>query len=265
MHPALIALVAALFCSCGAPASAPARIASPAPQEPAAKALPDYAAPVARTPTPDELRHADLIRYRALSREDFKANSLPTSLEPHATRLGALTCTHVAASSATITGERDPASGRWKAHLSEVQFVAHMDRSCSWWNPNSLKDEEAYALEHEQIHFALAELAARREHLRANQQLATFQGEGDTQDAARQAVQRLLAQALGERLKLLTKVNRQFDEETSLKRDPDAQRRWRRRVERDLAALPRPPLPPGAPAPARPKSPATRPDDPHPP
>ena len=80
-----------------------------------------------------------------------------------------------------------------------------MDRECSWWNPQHIGLPHEYILEHEQIHFALFEIAARR----LNQQVARIQERVEavsrTQEGAIEALQQRLTaelQAAFEQVKL---------------------------------------------------------------
>ena len=46
--------------------------------------------------------------------------------------------------------------------ISQLKFKTVFVPECSWWNPNLAKNGENYVLQHDQIHFALTELAARK-------------------------------------------------------------------------------------------------------
>jgi hypothetical protein len=45
--------------------------------------------------------------------------------------------------------------------IPQITFEAMFMPTCSWWHPEVPEGLKAYVLQHEQIHFALAELAAR--------------------------------------------------------------------------------------------------------
>ena len=76
---------------------------------------------------------------------------------------------------ATSQGD-DARLGRVRARVHNLAFTAFMDRDCSWWNPQYTGLPHEYILEHEQIHFALFEIAARR----LNQQAARIQERMET-------------------------------------------------------------------------------------
>ena len=68
-----------------------------------------------------------------------------------------------AARSPRDLGTRRPdGSVFYRSGATRLRFFAQMDRNCSWWNPGEVGLPDDYILEHEQIHFALFELEARR-------------------------------------------------------------------------------------------------------
>ena len=217
--------IALLLAACAsAPASSPvvARESS----------LPEYARPRAETLRPEDYASTDVTRYRRLTREDFRGSEPPVHIGANARSMGAYTC-------ANIVPEGDPrvsfamrADGTRVARLGSATFHAEMDRACSWWNPEARLDA-AYILEHEQIHFALAEIAARRLTLRTREVEVVAR---DPRSATAE-IQRAYDSLAREASRELVRESTRFDEETSFRVAPEAQRRWLRYVEQQLAEL----------------------------
>ena len=191
--------------------------------------------------SPEAARSAT-IPYRELTRADFQRPTPPPELQRHP-RLGALTCAHIRPSQeSTIKALPEQLdSGRvvYRAVVQQVRFEAYMDPSCSWWNPDNEELSPEYVLEHEQVHFALFELAARRLSLEATAHARALDvvAESGEEVAARvnREIEVLLRRAIQETLQ----ENERFDRETSLGFEPSHQQRWRERVEAELAATAR--------------------------
>ncbi len=101
------------------------------------------------------------ITYRQLTREDFRADKPPARTLAHARALGAVLCASIRATPESRFHTRRDGSQVWVAVIDRLRFRAEMERDCSWWNPSVPSPEEARLLEHEQMHFALFEIAAR--------------------------------------------------------------------------------------------------------
>lgn len=203
--------------------------------------LPDYAAPQGRVVDPHSVDRSDTISYRPLKRGDFRAEALPDHVREHAEKLGALTCAYVVTTPDTgyeVQELRD-ANGRstFTGRFSKLGFVAEMDRKCSWWNPKLDPAKEAYVLQHEQIHFALAEVEARRQTRKARRLVAEFSVTTSSLDEAKQRIQGEVTKVVERAMKDLISRNEDFDEETSLQYDPQKQQRWFDVVHAELAEL----------------------------
>jgi hypothetical protein len=194
--------------------------------------LPDAARPRLRfVEGPGERPPADGIRYRAVTRADFRATEPPGALGPDAARMGAYTCGTVLADE-PIAIRIEPIEGRWVARAPELVVYAEMDRSCSWWNEKLANAQPpAYILQHEQIHFALFELSAREMQARGRALVA----DGDSAVAARDAFQRALQEMQREVGAALLRRTTEFDRDTSGRHEPVAQQRWYDRVHAELA------------------------------
>ena len=196
------------------------------------------APPPSQAPSPPDVSSAgsadidwtsgELVPYRLVTKDDFRASS-SNSLWGNVAH-GAEICTTI-----VYSGDSE----------AEVSFQALMRPECSFWNKvigpagtiirmagaiagvptiTPEKQPDWYILQHEQIHFAINEVAARQ----ASQQIAKFSPErrGD------------LAPRLHE-LILEKAQNRhtEFDGETSGKFDPDNLEKWVRVLQVQMSRL----------------------------
>ena len=102
--------------------------------------------------------------------------------------------------------------------------------------PGVPPEKKAYVLQHEQIHFALMELAARRLNRRVRKDISSF----SVIDSSRQGVEEQLKEKIsalvkGENKKIL-QTHTSFDEDCSLSFDPRKQQWWFDRVNKELGA-----------------------------
>jgi hypothetical protein len=202
--------------------------------------LPDYAAPRGDLVSdPSRVERGDLIEYRTLKRSDFKASAPPAEAREHAQKLGALTCTFITTTPETgyqVREVRDSdGDSSFVGQFKEIGFVAYMDRACSWWNPAPAAVPEAYVLQHEQVHFALSEIEARRRDHAAQEKVQNFRVTTSSLDEAKEQLSDDLKAFVADAMQDLLQVNHQFDEETSAVYDPAAQQGWWDRVQRQLA------------------------------
>lgn len=217
--------------------------------------LPDYAAPKGGVVDAGQLDSTDVIGYRQLTRGDFRGTHAPPEFAKVADRVGAATCGQVRTSSDTLflLNWRQESPEAQKKHWVEVKklgFVALMDRRCSWWNEKAASRAPAYVLQHEQIHFALYELGARK----LNAEVAAIKrdmvSEGTSQQEVQDHAQRALNEALQKATEELLERNRDFDQDTSLGFRPDRQRAWLQKVQQELVDTQAFASPPYQPAPA---------------
>ena len=194
--------------------------------------LPQHARPQAGVIDPAEYAATDAIRYRKLSRADFRAAAPPSSVAAHATSFGAFTCANVVPGSGTrVRFDPGATPDTWVARLDGTRFHAEMDRGCSWWNPAPLPVPGEYVLEHEQIHFARTEIQARRLSAALRELRLPTRSQPEAADELQRRYYALLRATTDDLLRESTA----FDEDTSLRYEPDRQRRWLERVERELA------------------------------
>jgi hypothetical protein len=188
----------------------------------------------------------DVIAWRTLDIADFRAEHPPASLWNHSGRLNAVSCVFIGTDEeiplVVEREELDTRPARFRVRVASVEIVSLFDRGCSWWNAEIPVDRIAYTLEHEQIHFALAELAARRLQRVITERRASLEASAATAERARDRVQMQLDIALRKISDELHEEHERFDAETSIRYDPIAQDRWRVATENRLgasAAIPR--------------------------
>jgi hypothetical protein len=201
--------------------------------------LPEYAAPKGGVVDSGKLDSSDVISYRLLTRADFRGTKAPPEFAPVADRVGAATCGQVrtTADTAFLISWRQETPSSEKHHWVEVKklgFMALMDRHCSWWNERAAARAPGYVLQHEQIHFALYELGARKLNASVDALKREMTGEGNSPQAVQDHAQRALNEALQKATDQLLERNRDFDQDTSLGYRPDRQRAWLKKVTTEL-------------------------------
>ena len=201
--------------------------------------LPSYAAPQGGLATGEEIASGDLIPYRTLTRADFLASAPAGNASAHTDKVGALTHAlikhepDIAFEGREITspnGDR-----RVEGRIKNLAFRAWMDRSRSWWNPKPGQAPESYVLQHEQIHFAIVEIEARKMNAEgALLMQETFKAKSS------QEIQKKLEAAVTEIIKdgmdRVLERSTDFDEDTSINYDPKKQNEWWQRVQSELAS-----------------------------
>ncbi len=176
-------------------------------------------------------RSSDVIGWGTLRVEDFRAEHPPVSVWDHGERLAAVSCVFLGTDGTfPLTVRREqPAAGaaRYRVRVPGVRIISRFDRGCSWWNPETPVDRVAYTLEHEQIHFALTELAARRLQTVLAERHELLEATATTASRAQQRIQMQLDIAQRKISEALREEHARFDAETSARYDPIAQDRWR--------------------------------------
>lgn len=200
-----------------------------------ASRLPGYARPrllgVERgAPGPE----VDAIPYRTLERGDFRSPTPPPGMAENAERMGAATCARLGAEPSPVAVR--PAGSWYEATPERLSFHALMDRRCSWWNEETPGLPPAYVLEHEQIHFALVEIEARRLNADSRALIQQVRARGATPEQAAARCQERIEAVLRGAMAALLERHTRFDEETSLGYRPEAQKRWLEQVNQELLA-----------------------------
>lgn len=187
--------------------------------------LPEFAQPhLSSQPFDPSIKY---VSYRQLSIDDFKAVTPSDTIKDHKHMINA----HTSVSLRPVTEIQYIISpphnnfGLYKAYLQELAFKAVMVPTRSWWNPQLAPEKTKYVLQHEQIHFALMEIAARD----LNKKLSTSVGE-TVSGNNRKIVEKLLIDAVDKKMtatqKEILKEHTSFDEDTSLYYDPQRQQEW---------------------------------------
>jgi hypothetical protein len=188
---------------------------------------------------PSQKGRTDLISYRALTRKDFRAAQPPPQARSSAARLGAATCSYLVPDQQSLRIAATPRKrkdGSWEyvAKPDRLHFSGAMDRRCSWWNDRQKQLPPEYVLAHEQIHFALTEIHARRLNGRAEELVRGMTIVDVDPNRAIAKVEERLQRLLADEARALLAQNDRFDADTSLGHRPDAQKQWQQRVARDL-------------------------------
>ena len=200
--------------------------------------LPDYAQPhMSSQPFDPRLK---FFGYRQLQVEDFKAAAPSATIRDHKDMINA----HTSLSLRPVHDIRYIISppnlnfGLYKVYLQELHFRAVMIPERSWWNPELAPSKTTYVLQHEQIHFALMEIAARR----LNKKLAETPTLGGAISAADiYSLEILLTETVDKEIETsknnTLKEHTAFDEETSLYYDPQQQQKWYDQSLKELSEL----------------------------
>jgi hypothetical protein len=199
--------------------------------------LPDYAKPQFHPPEDGDTSDADSFGYRQLKQEDFQATSLPGEYSQFHHNIQARSCisvrpaddTVIRITSGTFSGEQV-----FMGSFTNIEFHAVFNPGCSWWSPKVAANKKGYVLQHEQIHFALAELGARRLNLEVKKDLQQFLAIGknhqEVQIELMEKAKSVSRKALEEDLAQHTA----FDEDTSMYHAPKVQQKWFNDVTRRL-------------------------------
>jgi len=185
-----------------------------------------------------ELSSLDTIRYRPLTREDFKGTKPPEVFAAVADRLGAATCAHLILPPAKLLITNQPSAtgeASYEVIVETLEFYAEMDRSCSWWNQNFVGLREDYVLQHEQIHFAIFEVEARRLNAEVPAFKKQIRSTASSSKEAQALAQQKLNAILEDAIAVVMQRSRDFDADTSLGYQPEKQKQWFTRVHEELA------------------------------
>ena len=179
------------------------------------------------------------IAYRPLRREDFRGKHPPKEFLYQKESPGAVSCVFIRidpdlriAVHAVAAADGDEL---YVARLEQLYFRAEMDRACSWWNDDvSGLQGEVRMLQHEQIHFALFELAARELNRQARNRVRVWEYRAGSPERAKAAAERFLQGLMREAMHEVGKRNADFDRETGFGQHWEIQQGWKRRVEAEL-------------------------------
>ncbi len=185
--------------------------------------------------TADDL--ADAIRYRTLTRDDFKATKPPG---------GGKIPVH--ASAALVGSVRLDPDAEWvfssikqgdvsmvEATINKLRFIAIMKPNESWWNQDLDSSLTAYVLAHEQIHFAIFELEARSMNARIDEIAAQVRSVAATIEEAQQASESRLNEIRRASDKKMQERQNDYERETANGKLRHRQEEWETRIRLELA------------------------------
>lgn len=201
--------------------------------------LPEHGKPKFVAPESIELTDKKGFTYRQLKRKDFQARSLPAESRQYRHNIGAQSCISIRPSEGSkISIVQSHYQGMlfYAGSLAQLTFEAIFVPDCSWWNPGIARSKEEYVLQHEQIHFALAELAARKLSSEARSEMQDYLAIGNDYNEVQEEIIEKLREMGRQLMEMNIKEHTDFDEDTSLFYDPRAQQRWLENVNIRLAA-----------------------------
>jgi hypothetical protein len=201
--------------------------------------LPEYAQPRFHDPGEGVAVSREGFRYRPLTIEDFQAEALPPEYSQYNHHINAHSCISIRPAEDSKVRITQGVYGEkmfYVGSLSQIRFEAVFVPACSWWNPEVPENRKAYVLQHEQIHFALAELAARKLTREAREELKDFLAIHNSFQAVQEELSTKLKDLARDSMAASFEEHTDFDEDTSLYFDPRAQRWWLEEVEERLAA-----------------------------
>lgn len=190
----------------------------------------------------DERATETCIRYRQLSRADFRSPVPPEESRLHGMKINAHTGLVLQlVDGARIIIEEQPArvAGRksYRVHAKDIRFEALMVPERSWWNPAIPDKQKGYVLQHEQIHFAIMELWARE----LNEEIGRLAGSFDvvttSPDSAKKEMQNKIDNLLAWANRQSLAEHADFDSQTSGKFNPAAQKVWLKKLTERIAKL----------------------------
>ena len=180
-----------------------------------------------------EVDQSTLIPYRTLVVSDFKATSAPD--EGKLKYVDAMTLAFVMSTPCTlrVSACTDANSSCFEARVDSFCYVARMSQTQSWLNPKH-KGTIRHILAHEQTHFAIAEVAARRANMHIDEirDRVTARAPGDTL-ALRRAEKRFQAE-LDRIGKEVSARNIEFDENTKNGQRFRRDELWSKRLQEEL-------------------------------
>ena len=204
---------------------------------PACAQLPDYARP--RLIRSDNLQQTSIasFAYRDLTMEDFHADSLVEPMMEHADKINAHAAIQIrvtADSSLRMTQSHLYGQAYFFGSIERIGFEAVMLPERSWWNPGIPAGLRAYVLQHEQIHFALTEIAARRLTKESIEWASKVLAVKPTPREVRSELARQIQDKINATMEESLKRQSEFDEDTSLFYNPRRQQWWYWTVEDEL-------------------------------
>ncbi len=197
-----------------------------------------YLPPVATYHESESLDSTDVVRYRTLTRADFKSTTPPNDgkgVPVHASAALVGSVRLVPEVEWVFTSLKSGDSTMVEATIHKLGFQAIMKPEESWWKEELDSSSTAYLLAHEQIHFAIFELEARSLNARVDEIAAQVRSVAPTiAEAQRMGEERLNAIRRASDQKLQERQN-EYERETANGKLRDRQAQWSTRIQVDLA------------------------------
>lgn len=191
--------------------------------------LPEYARPTFYSDPDSSSADDPGFSYRILSIDDFEAETLPPDYQQYHGFINARSCLNIRPSNATqarISQTSYYGSQLYVGHFTNISFEARFIPSCSWWNPNTPKQRVPYVLQHEQIHFAIGELTARKVTEELREKMNDYTALGGSQSEVGETLMKTLVDSAHEIIESELDTHTEFDEDTSMFVDKDRQNSW---------------------------------------
>ena len=163
------------------------------------------------------------LPYQPLRPENFRGTKPPDA------KHDAETATGITVQHSPPKTERQ-ADGTYVSTYTDLTYSAVVDEGESYNSDPGDQD----LLKHEQGHFDLAELEARRRNRDKKAELDKLKGTGSTPEEAEADLDKKLDDHVKTVDENLTKTQKQYDEETDHSRKKDRQRAWDRKIETEL-------------------------------
>lgn len=201
--------------------------------------LPEYARPrmtqaVEAQPDP----HGG-VTYRDLTIQDFRAASLSGQMAEHARKINAHAAIQIRlAPDSSIKISPGDLNGTtfFFGKIERIGFEAVLLPERSWCNPGIAPAMRAYVLQHEQIHFALTEIAARRLSRESQEWASGLLVIKSSPQEAQAELSRLVKERMTDAMEKSLKEQAEFDQDTSLFYNPRRQQWWFWKVTDELKA-----------------------------
>ncbi|WP_136808990.1 hypothetical protein [Desulfosediminicola flagellatus] len=194
----------------------------------------EYAPPYLQQSNNYSIPEGNGISYRTLSIEDFHAPALPNKQRDGRHNIHAQSCIRMHVSEDSVM-EVSPVTigdqSLYEGRMVRVLFQALFEPSCSWWNPEVPEEKMNYVLQHEQVHFALSELSARVLSQNVARKMQGYVVTAHTYDEVNSRLNAQFESVAAAAMRDELKHHIQFDEDTSLVFDRNAQDEWLERVE----------------------------------
>jgi len=203
---------------------------------PACTHLPDYARPkIIQSDGPQTSRNS--FTYRDLTIEDFQADSLPEPMVEHSGKINAHAAVQIrltADSSFSMIPGHLYGQAYFFGTIERIGFEAFMLPERSWLNPGIPSGLRTYVLQHEQIHFALTEIAARRLTKESREWAPKVLVVKPTPQEVRSELARQIQDKINAAMEESLKRQSKFDEDASLFYNPRRQQWWYWAIEDEL-------------------------------